>query len=219
MASPKRAITSSRCTASNAPSRAWPGCRQKRPPPDTSCQLLADVDEFVADAHQADDITALALTWHGRQDRNDAKSLWLTGCRRSSRHSTAPSETLTAARRCLPALRDDMRLVLEELMVNTVSYGYPGWTRWPDPPAVAHGARERQRTSRAGSTTPSHSTPLRPAAPDAERRYRRPRGSWRPGRASRTHAGQRDTLHAAICERQPGNCSASTTRARKDPAS
>ncbi len=86
-------------------------------------RLLGDVDLFVADAAQADDITLLALTWHG---------------------STPPSteigignqlpEVFDALDRCEHLLREadvplslhsDMRLVLEELMVNTVEYGYP----------------------------------------------------------------------------------------------
>ncbi len=86
-------------------------------------QLLADVDEFVGDAQQADDITMLALTWHGT----------ITATREIVAANQLP-DVFEALDRCdemlriaeAPAsLRDDIRLVLEELMVNTVSHGYP----------------------------------------------------------------------------------------------
>jgi sigma-B regulation protein RsbU (phosphoserine phosphatase) len=86
-------------------------------------RLLGDVDRFVADATQADDITVLALTWHG--DATAGTEL---------RIGNQLAEVFDALDRCehrleeagVPAaLRSDMRLVLEELMVNTVEYGYP----------------------------------------------------------------------------------------------
>ncbi|HWU77830.1 MAG TPA: SpoIIE family protein phosphatase [Rhodanobacter sp.] len=86
-------------------------------------QLLADMDAFVGDAAQFDDITALALTWHGS---GQAGSEIILG--------TQLDEVFEALDRCeemlsdaaVPASsREDIRLVLEELMVNTVSYGYP----------------------------------------------------------------------------------------------
>jgi phosphoserine phosphatase RsbU/P len=86
-------------------------------------QLLGDVDRFVADAAQADDITLLALTWHGA-------TLPAAGICIDNRLA----DVFGALDRCehlleeadVPAsLRGDMRLVLEELMVNTVEYGYP----------------------------------------------------------------------------------------------
>jgi sigma-B regulation protein RsbU (phosphoserine phosphatase) len=85
-------------------------------------RLLGDVDHFVAGASQADDITVLALTWHGESA--------VTELRIGSRLA----DVFDAIDRCatlleeagVPAsLRSDMRLVLEELMVNTVEYGYP----------------------------------------------------------------------------------------------
>jgi len=86
-------------------------------------RLLGDVDRFVADAAQADDITLLALTWHGAAQADAdvcvASQLadvfaGLDRCEHLLQQANVPS-----------ALRGDMRLVLEELMVNTVEYGYP----------------------------------------------------------------------------------------------
>jgi len=86
-------------------------------------QLIADVDQFVADAPQFDDITALALSWHG----NTPKTMQLI-------IDNQLPDVFNALDQCddmlstagTPAfLRDDIRLVLEELLVNTVSYGYP----------------------------------------------------------------------------------------------
>jgi sigma-B regulation protein RsbU (phosphoserine phosphatase) len=86
-------------------------------------RLLGDVDRFVADAPQADDITLLALSWHG----SALKATEMTIDNRLP-------EVFAALDRCEQLLQDagtpaplcgDMRLVLEELMVNTVEYGYP----------------------------------------------------------------------------------------------
>lgn len=86
-------------------------------------RLLEDVDHFVAGAAQADDITVLALTWHGAATPGT-----------EMRIGNQLAEVFGVLDRCenlleeaeVPAtLRSDMRLVLEELMVNTVEYGYP----------------------------------------------------------------------------------------------
>lgn len=105
-------------------------------------RLLEDVDRFVADAAQADDITVLAMTWHGATTPGT-----------EMRIGNQLAEVFGVLDRCenlleeaeVPAtLRSDMRLVLEELMVNTVEYGYPdgrpGQIRillQPQPDAVA----------------------------------------------------------------------------------
>jgi sigma-B regulation protein RsbU (phosphoserine phosphatase) len=86
-------------------------------------RLLGDVDHFVAEAAQADDITVLALTWHGATAPGTEMCI-----------GNQLADVFGALDRCenllqeadVPAtLRSDMRLVLEELMVNTVEYGYP----------------------------------------------------------------------------------------------
>ena len=105
-------------------------------------RLLGDVDRFVAEAAQADDITVLALTWHGATMPGTEMCIGnqladvfgaLDRCENLLQEADAPA-----------ALRGDMRLVLEELMVNTVEYGYPdgrpGQIRillQPQPDAVA----------------------------------------------------------------------------------
>lgn len=86
-------------------------------------RLLGDVDRFVANAAQADDITVLALTWHGAAPPrveigigNQLADVFgaLDRCENLLEEAEVPA-----------SLRSDMRLVLEELMVNTVEYGYP----------------------------------------------------------------------------------------------
>jgi sigma-B regulation protein RsbU (phosphoserine phosphatase) len=86
-------------------------------------RLLSDVDHFVANAAQADDITLLALTWHGTKvpatevstdNRLPEVFAALDRCEQLLREAHVPA-----------TLHDDVRLVLEELMVNTVEYGYP----------------------------------------------------------------------------------------------
>jgi phosphoserine phosphatase RsbU/P len=86
-------------------------------------RLLGDVDRFVAEAAQADDITVLALTWHGAVMPDTEIGI-----------DNQLAEVFGALERCdnllqeadVPAaLRSDMHLVLEELLVNTVEHGYP----------------------------------------------------------------------------------------------
>src|SRR5690606_35519544 len=86
-------------------------------------RLLGDVDHFVADAAQADDITLLALTWHGTgvpatgidiDNRLPDVFVALDRCEQLLQEAKVPA-----------SLHGDVRLVLEELMVNTVEYGYP----------------------------------------------------------------------------------------------
>jgi sigma-B regulation protein RsbU (phosphoserine phosphatase) len=105
-------------------------------------RLLGDVDRFVAETAQADDITVLALTWHGATMPGTEMCIGnqladvfgaLDRCENLLQEADVPA-----------ALRSDMRLVLEELMVNTVEYGYPdgrpGQIRillQPQPDAVA----------------------------------------------------------------------------------
>jgi sigma-B regulation protein RsbU (phosphoserine phosphatase) len=105
-------------------------------------RLLGDVDRFVAEAAQADDITVLALTWHGATAPGTEMCIGdqladvfgaLDRCENVLQEADVPA-----------ALRSDMRLVLEEPMVNTVEYGYPdgrpGQIRillQPQPDAVA----------------------------------------------------------------------------------
>jgi sigma-B regulation protein RsbU (phosphoserine phosphatase) len=90
-------------------------------------RLLADLDRFVGDASQADDITVLALHWlHFEPARTEPV---LTMAVRT----TVP-DVFEAIARCDESLhqagisetvRNDVQLVLEEMMVNIVQHGYP----------------------------------------------------------------------------------------------
>lgn len=88
-------------------------------------RLMAEVDAFAADCDQADDITILALSWHHRP-QGESGMLDLT-------IESTIEGVFAALERCESALdeagvaagtREDVRLVLEELMVNMVQHGH-----------------------------------------------------------------------------------------------
>jgi sigma-B regulation protein RsbU (phosphoserine phosphatase) len=90
-------------------------------------RLLADVDRFVGDASQADDITVLALNWLHPQPKSAEPVLTMAV------RNTVP-DVFDAIARCdrslhhagvSEAIRGDVQLVLEEMMVNIVQHGYP----------------------------------------------------------------------------------------------
>jgi sigma-B regulation protein RsbU (phosphoserine phosphatase) len=90
-------------------------------------RLLAEVDRFVGDASQADDITVLALNWLQPITRRTEPVLDLAV------RNTMP-DVFDAIARCdqslqdagvTEAVRNDVQLVLEEMMVNIVQHGYP----------------------------------------------------------------------------------------------
>jgi sigma-B regulation protein RsbU (phosphoserine phosphatase) len=92
--------------------------------------LLAEVDRFAEGAGQADDITVLALNWHHALADGNALMLDLT-------IHASMDDVFDTLDRCdaslrdqgvSPAVRDDVRLVLEELMVNMVQHGHAGGT-------------------------------------------------------------------------------------------
>ena len=91
-------------------------------------RLLADVDRFAGDANQADDITVLALSWRHPAEEGKTDMLELDLPSRLE-------DVFAALERCDEALkrsaiphgvRADVRLVLEELMVNMVEHGNAG---------------------------------------------------------------------------------------------
>ncbi|WP_201314379.1 SpoIIE family protein phosphatase [Dyella sp. EPa41] len=92
---------------------------------DLASGLLAAVDRFAEGAGQADDITVLALSWHHALDDRNVPMLDLT----ISASMDTVFETLDRcdaslhAQGVAPDVRDDIRLVLEELMVNMVEHG------------------------------------------------------------------------------------------------
>ena len=89
--------------------------------------LLADVEAFAAGHGQADDITVLALRWHRAGAEGSASMLELT----VPASMEAVFDLLEQCEaRLLDAavdagVRADVRLVLEELMVNMVEHGRP----------------------------------------------------------------------------------------------
>jgi sigma-B regulation protein RsbU (phosphoserine phosphatase) len=95
---------------------------------DLAAGLLAEVDRFAEGAGQADDITVLALNWHHALADGNADMLDLT-------IHASMEDVFDTLDRCdaslrdqgvSPAVRDDVRLVLEELMVNMVQHGHAG---------------------------------------------------------------------------------------------
>ncbi|HEU4669605.1 MAG TPA: SpoIIE family protein phosphatase [Dyella sp.] len=96
-------------------------------PGDFTARLMADVDAFADGCDQTDDITILALSWHHRpREENGMLDLTL---------ETTLEDVFDALERCDGALDDagvaagtkeDVRLVLEELMVNMVHHGGGG---------------------------------------------------------------------------------------------
>jgi sigma-B regulation protein RsbU (phosphoserine phosphatase) len=90
-------------------------------------RLLTEVDRFVGDASQADDITVLALNWLQEAPRRTQPVLTMAV------RNTVP-DVFDAIARCdhslhragvSEAIRSDVQLVLEEMMVNIVQHGYP----------------------------------------------------------------------------------------------
>ncbi|WP_233510798.1 SpoIIE family protein phosphatase [Dyella psychrodurans] len=87
--------------------------------------LVADVERFAAGYGQADDITVLALRWHHAGTERSASMLDIT-------FAASMQDVFDTLERCDQTLeaagieddvRDDVRLVLEELMVNMVQHG------------------------------------------------------------------------------------------------
>ncbi|HKR76982.1 MAG TPA: SpoIIE family protein phosphatase [Rhodanobacter sp.] len=90
--------------------------------------LLAEVDRFADDAGQADDITVLALNWHHAPVDGNVPMLDVS-IKASMDDVFDTLERCDAALRAQgvsTAVRDDIRLVLEELMVNMVQHGHAG---------------------------------------------------------------------------------------------
>ncbi|RDI98028.1 HAMP domain-containing protein [Dyella solisilvae] len=108
-------------------------CLQRSPSrsaADLAAGLLAEVDRFTDGAGQADDITVLALNWHHALANRNAPMLDMS-------IKASMDEVFDALERCdaalcahgvTPAVREDVRLVLEELMVNMVQHGHAGST-------------------------------------------------------------------------------------------
>ncbi|GAB3788107.1 SpoIIE family protein phosphatase [Dyella agri] len=90
--------------------------------------LLAEVDRFAEGAGQADDITVLALNWHhAHVDRNAPMlDMSIKASMDDVFDMLARCDESLRAQGVSAAVRDDIRLVLEELMVNMVQHGHAG---------------------------------------------------------------------------------------------
>ncbi|HET6553842.1 MAG TPA: SpoIIE family protein phosphatase [Dyella sp.] len=95
---------------------------------DLASGLLAEVDHFADGAGQADDITVLALSWHHALDDRNSPMLDLSiNASMSNVFETLDRcDASLQAQDVAPDVRDDIRLVLEELMVNMVEHGRTG---------------------------------------------------------------------------------------------
>ncbi len=96
-------------------------------PGEFTTRLMTEVDAFAAGCDQTDDITILALSWHG-SPRGETGMLELT-LEPTLDHVFAALERCEATLNdagVAPGTRDDVRLVLEELMVNMVHHGHTG---------------------------------------------------------------------------------------------
>jgi sigma-B regulation protein RsbU (phosphoserine phosphatase) len=94
-------------------------------PASYTSQLLADVADFVGQSPQSDDITLLALNWGRGDDETTPATLEATiGSRLEEVFGLIAHCDALLAERGIPApLREDIQLVLEELLVNIVEHG------------------------------------------------------------------------------------------------
>ncbi|WP_329742735.1 SpoIIE family protein phosphatase [Dyella sp. A6] len=90
-------------------------------------RLLSDVDAFAAGCDQADDITILALNWSdGDMEEFSMLDLTLEPTTEQVFAALDRCETLLDDAGVPPGTREDVRLVLEELMVNMAQHGHAG---------------------------------------------------------------------------------------------
>jgi sigma-B regulation protein RsbU (phosphoserine phosphatase) len=96
-----------------------------RQPAGAVAAVVADVAEFTRDAAQADDLTLLVLRWHGPSA--PARSLTLEiGAQLAQVAAVLDSvDGWLSGHGVDSELRGDVRVALEELLVNAVDYGFP----------------------------------------------------------------------------------------------
>jgi len=90
--------------------------------------LLAEVDDFAGAADQADDITVVALTWHHALAGADARVLDVSvrAVMDDVRETLARCDAALGGHDVPPAVREDIGLVLEELMASLVRHAVAG---------------------------------------------------------------------------------------------
>ena len=112
-------------------------------PASTIAAIVADLENFTRDAPQADDMTLLVLRWHGASAPERSFTIELGAQLAQVASALARVDTWLAAQGIATDRRADVRVALEELMVNAVDYGFP---------QGAEGARLRTVLTRDGNT-------------------------------------------------------------------
>jgi sigma-B regulation protein RsbU (phosphoserine phosphatase) len=87
--------------------------------------LVADVAKFTRDAGQADDLTLLVLRWHGASARARTLTLEIGAQLAQVAAALDRVDEWLAGHAINAELRGDVRVALEELLVNAVGYGFP----------------------------------------------------------------------------------------------
>jgi len=99
--------------------------RCDREPADAVAAVVADVAKFTRDAAQADDLTLLVLRWHGPPAPGRSLTLEIGAQLAQVAALLDGAEKFLAGNGVNAELRGDVRVALEELLVNAVDYGFP----------------------------------------------------------------------------------------------
>jgi sigma-B regulation protein RsbU (phosphoserine phosphatase) len=96
-----------------------------RQPASAIAALVADVAKFTREAAQADDMTLLVLRWHGASGRGRTLTLEIGAQLAQVAVALDRVDGWLAGHTFNAELRGDVRVALEELLVNAVGYGFP----------------------------------------------------------------------------------------------
>jgi sigma-B regulation protein RsbU (phosphoserine phosphatase) len=94
-------------------------------PAETVAAVVADVAKFTRDAAQSDDLTLLVLRWHGAAAAERSLTLEIGAQLAQVAAMLDRVEEWLAGHTINAELRGDVRVALEELLVNAVDYGFP----------------------------------------------------------------------------------------------
>jgi sigma-B regulation protein RsbU (phosphoserine phosphatase) len=94
-------------------------------PAETVAAVVADVAKFTRDAAQSDDLTLLVLRWHGAAAVERSLTLEIGAQLAQVAAMLDRVEEWLAGHTINAELRGDVRVALEELLVNAVDYGFP----------------------------------------------------------------------------------------------
>jgi len=96
-----------------------------RHPAGTVAAVVADVAQFSGGAAQADDMTLLVLRWHGASEPTGSLALEIGAQLAQVAAALDRIDGWLGWHRINAELRADVRLALEELLVNAVEHGFP----------------------------------------------------------------------------------------------